>query len=71
MLESDAFAAEVRADEAWAARPGVRDVTYFVFANGATNPGAADVEEFVAVLKKKKPKTAAAPACDPAGCALP
>lgn len=70
MLDSDQFAAEVRADEQEAARRGVRGVPYFVFQNWANASGAMAGKEFVAILKKAAACESTAGTCGPGGCEI-
>jgi predicted DsbA family dithiol-disulfide isomerase len=52
MLESDAYAAEVRADEARAANFGIKGVPFFVFDEKTGISGAQPVEAFADALRQ-------------------
>jgi predicted DsbA family dithiol-disulfide isomerase len=52
LLESDRFAAEVRADEAEAKELGCTGVPFFVFDRAFAVPGAQDADTFLAVLRR-------------------
>lgn len=52
VLESDKYGAEVRADEAAAAKAGVRGVPFFIFEDGVTIPGAASQADFEEIIRR-------------------
>jgi predicted DsbA family dithiol-disulfide isomerase len=52
MLESDAYAAEVRADEARAAKFGIKGVPFFVFDEKTGISGAQPVDAFAEALRQ-------------------
>lgn len=72
VLESDQYAADVRADEYEAAKRGIQGVPYFLFEDGAIAPGAVSIEEFRSLLKNaiKEPKIARTHQCGAEGCSL-
>jgi predicted DsbA family dithiol-disulfide isomerase len=57
VLESDAFAAEVRSDEATAQEHGITGVPHFVINGRWAVPGAQDVETMVTVLQRAWERT--------------
>jgi predicted DsbA family dithiol-disulfide isomerase len=75
VLGSDRFAAEVRADEAEAARLGCTGVPFFVVDRAFAIPGAQDVDTFLLTLRRAWERAnpietvgGAAGACGPDGC---
>lgn len=52
LLKGNMYGPDVRADEAAAARQGVRGVPYFIFPGGFTIPGAISTEDFKDILKR-------------------
>lgn len=73
-LSSDAFAAEVRADERQAAEYGIRGVPFFVIDGQYGLSGAQPPEVIAQVLEKARSAKAlaqsSAPGCDADGCAI-
>ena len=72
-LSGDAFAREVRADEAQAARMGVTGVPFFLLAGRYGVAGAQPAELLAAALSEVRERSAAPPyeegaACGPEGC---
>lgn len=72
MLAGNEFVSAVRADEAEAARMGIRGVPFFVFPGGTTIPGATSVENFKQVLKEADHYNTRIEThqCGPDGCKL-
>ena len=77
VLDSDAFAAEVRRDEAAAARMGIHGVPYFVIDGKIAIPGAMATDDFARALRQaadmRKDADAAegkAHMCGPDGCRI-
>ena len=75
LLDSDRFAAEVRAEEAEAAALGATGVPFFVVDRAFAVPGAQEPDTFLAVLRRAWDRRAmtvveAGPACDDYSCAI-
>ena len=75
LLDSDRFAAEVRAEEAEAAALGATGVPFFVVDRAFAVPGAQEADTFLAVLRRAWDRRAltvveAGPACDDDSCAI-
>jgi predicted DsbA family dithiol-disulfide isomerase len=66
VLESDAHAADVRADERTAREAGITGVPYFVIGGGWAVPGAQDVDTLLLALSRAWERSAAS-ASAPAG----
>ena len=74
MLDSDAFAEEVRADESEAYRMGVTGVPFFVINGKLALPGCFEVDGFkqaiTQAINDEFTTTAQGAACGPEGCAV-
>lgn len=69
LLDSDEFAAAVRADETEAARLGIHAVPYFMFENGSVARGAVSIEELKNILRNAA-KRGSGQRCGLDGCPL-
>lgn len=73
VLDSDLYSDEVRADEAAAARRGVRGVPYFVFNDSFTVPGAISTADFKDALRAalaSEKSVQKGEQCGPDGCRI-